>query len=171
VDKNDSDLNKRSTGALISVDMIDPKGTQRVFTMLTLGDMTPAEGQAAVEEVWNNKDGKQTVNVIKMAHHGSDENVYATPESVVAQGVTELIISGYTMKSTSTLITFMDNTRPKKVLILFNDKNHAEQFRTLETVALLHDSAREFGIQIEVAKDYVMNVDDDGNVSLTPTGW
>jgi hypothetical protein len=168
--ESDTDQNKRSTGALVSVDMVGKK-TERVFTMLTLGDMTPKEGQAAVEEVWRDKDGSQVVDVIKMAHHGSDQNIAATPESVVTAGVTQLIISGYTMKSTATLIQFIRNTKPKKVLILFNDSEHAKAFNKLGTAANLYAAAKDLGVEVEVAKDYVMAVNDDGAVSLEPSGW
>lgn len=168
--EGDGKDNERSLGVLVKVEKRDAKAKKkRAFTMLTLGDMEPNEAQKSVLKAWKD-DGSKPVDVIKMAHHGSDDNIDAIPKETITAGHTELIVSGYTMKSTKKLIEFLKATNPKQVTFLFDTSKRAKDFLELATVKNLLEQ-KPAKVNVVIAKDYVMAVNTEGELSLQATRW
>lgn len=69
---------------------------ERLFTMYSLGDMTPVEGTPRVKEIFET-DAERPIDVVKMAHQGSDANIAALPPEITNENMI-MLFSGFTGK-------------------------------------------------------------------------
>lgn len=155
------DANEESLGALLRVDQRGDDGAQqRLFSMLTMGDMTPHEARGPVDAAVA-ADG-HVPDVIKIPHHGSEHNLAAIPPKAIGKH-TRILISGYTMTATAKLAAFVKANNPGEVFILFESREVAERLTSTEAWKRL----KELGVQ--VARDYYIYVDADGEVRTAAT--
>ena len=85
--------NNNSLGELITV----TDTSNNIWRMLSLGDMTPNSGEEAVRAMLTNHLGpsaQQNLDVIKLAHHGSENNIMHSIRPYIS-GETEVVISGH----------------------------------------------------------------------------
>jgi hypothetical protein len=207
----DSDENSKSTGALITVDRgTGGKEKTRVFTMLTLGDATPNALAQEVDELIKN-DG-HPINLVKMAHHGSQDNILTMPPQHTNDDMI-VILSGYTKGYDSKAKTFFNRDIPnlnKPIegvkALLGDDKKEVTKLRNLIKVGgedaedELNKKKAEYGYKwkklyilcqskqvrdevkaeasfltnredIEIVRDLVISINDDGTVTIEPTNW
>ena len=156
-DHDKLDENDMSMGVLLEV------GYQRAqkLTFLSLGDMTPKSASLSVEDclrTYGFYEGRP-LDLIKLAHHGSENNLLPLLWDVIKPGHTRLIISGYTMTDTGKLCKLLEQTRPLSCTVLFEDQSSAEKFKI--TAAL----KKVLVAGAKLAKDYVVTIGDTGDVS------
>lgn len=164
--RSSKDDNQMSLGALISVDKRaenEGETDRRVLTMLTTGDMTARESSGPVKEAVE-EDG-YTPDIIKMPHHGSENNIGVIDPKLVGKKTT-VLISGYTMTDTSKLGAFLGKTGPGEVFILFESKELADEFMSIAACSKL---VEERGVQL--VKDYYVFVGPKGEVQRIATKW
>ncbi len=121
---NNLDENDASLGAIIE---LTSDSSERI-NILTIGDMSPRAGDAAVASALNllgyGPGGKQMTSV-KLSHHGSESNFLPVLDGVINAGTT-VLISGYTMTGTGTLVKKLALWKPKKTVMLFDPAGKQE---------------------------------------------
>ncbi|MFP4100540.1 hypothetical protein [Coleofasciculus sp.] len=189
--KGEKDPNALSLGVVTKVvkgglETKNGKG-KRVFTMYSLGDMTPEAAASQVKEFYK-QDENNPINVVKVAHHGSDANIAALPPEVTNDDMI-VLFSGFTGKGgenyDSDLRRFLNKEalyreeegeeeekeeekkkyKWKEGYVLYAKKEKAEQIKDTALGKHLIKAGFKF------AQDYVVLIKKDGTVEHYPTTW
>lgn len=156
------DENDMSMGALFEV----YANRTQILTFLTLGDMTPNSANASVADylrTYGFYQGRK-LDLIKLAHHGSEKNLLPVLRDVITPNHTRLIISGYTMTDTRDLCDLLTEAQPKECVLLFENESSRQKFRDYAALRnLLSKGAT-------LATDYVVTCGDTGEVSFLAEG-
>ncbi len=160
--RHPNDQNERSLGAHLKVERAAGAGTHRVFTFLTLGDMTPHEAHDPVQSAV--VDDGHPIDVLKLPHHGSEHNLGAVPPEAIGP-TTRILISGYTLTDTAKLAQFLERQPHGEVFMLFQTEAQARAVTGLAAWRRLEAQG------VRVARDYLIAVADDGTVTQGACGW
>jgi hypothetical protein len=119
------DENDASLGALIEL----TDGNQDI-SILTVGDMTPRAGDAAITAVlqargYDTGNGGKKIKCVKLSHHGSENNLLPALDHVIGNDTT-VLISGYTMTQTPPLVAKLKKWAPKRVCMLLDKAGKSE---------------------------------------------
>jgi hypothetical protein len=163
--------NTESLGVLTMVNKYGDAGaTERLFTMVSLGDMDGVKKAEKLQVADLVKDAQTTyspdipVDVVKISHHGSENNLDVIPDGLIGNSTT-VVISGYTKTEPKKLIAKIDEWAAKQVVLLVQDKE------TLGVLQGLGSAWTRLSAKVVVANNLVMTVDDDGSVNLEATAF
>jgi hypothetical protein len=167
--------NTESLGVLTIVENIDSR--ERLFTMVSLGDMeseTKIKNNPVAKVVKDVQDKyceNVPVDVVKISHHGSANNLHVIPEGLITSDTT-VIISGYTGTEANKLINKIQEWKPKNLIVLFQNKEGtiAELFKTEDWKKFQNTKwGKDNTTRPVLANSLVVTVDDAGTVTIEAT--